>query len=807
MTAQTAEQPPTELAFLAGGGEMGERIRAHNWSQTPLGPPADWPQSLKTAVAIMLGASAAIAIGWGEQSLLLYNDAWCALIGDKHPDALGRPAEETFPEVWETIGPLLNQVYSGGGATAAEEQLLRLDRHGQREDAWFDYTYNPIPRADGSIGGVFNIAAECTSRVRAEAVNRQREQQLRQAARAAHFGTYLHDLRGDEHYWSPEFLQIFGLEADDSLPLADSIPAAVHPDDREAVLAEARARSERRIEPTFSSEHRIIRPNGEVRWVLVQGRMTFDDQDRPLTSHGIVVDVTQRKQAEAAQRESERLLHSVLEQMPSGVHVVEAQTGRDVLHNREFERLLGHGPMRTAEYADYSRYGAIHDDGTPYKSEEYPMIRALQGEEIREEQMRYRRGDGTLITLSVNAAPIRAENGAIVRGVVTFHDISQLKRVQEALSLMNETLEERVEQRARELRAQEQRYRTLFDSIDAGFCIVEVLFDDEGQAVDFLFLETNPAFKSQSGLENVEGRRMRELTPELEPYWYETYGRIARTGQPERFTNYAHELANRWYDVYAFRVGKPEERRVAILFNDVTARKEAEKRIHELAAQLTLAEHEERGRIAHILHDDLQQQLYALEIQIGILRKQIASTVGGEELLADIIEMQALAATATKATRQLSVDLSPSILEGEGLTQAIGWLATRMEEQFDLAVEVKAEGSFPVPERDRRVLLFRTVRELLFNAVKHAGVRRATVRLQQQDGAYRIEVIDEGPGFDTEAIMAAESGHDGRGLLHARQRVRLIGGRMEVESAPGRGTRALIVVPPEETAAGTRVQD
>ena len=125
------------------------------------------------------------------------------------------------------------------------------------------------------------------------------------------------------------------------------------------------------------------------------------------------------------------------------------------------------------------------------------------------------------------------------------------------------------------LAASENRYRTLFNAIDEGFCIIEVIFDDNEKPVDYRFLEINPSFEKQTGLIAAQGKRMRELAPKHEEHWFEIYGKIALTGQPARFQNRAAQL-HRWYDVYAFRIGKPEDRQVAILFNDITERKEAD---------------------------------------------------------------------------------------------------------------------------------------------------------------------------------------------------------------------------------------
>ncbi|MBC7975917.1 MAG: PAS domain S-box protein [Myxococcales bacterium] len=116
----------------------------------------------------------------------------------------------------------------------------------------------------------------------------------------------------------------------------------------------------------------------------------------------------------------------------------------------------------------------------------------------------------------------------------------------------------------------------MFDSIDEGFCIIESLFDEHDRPIDYRFLEVNPTFERQTGLLAPGGRRMRELVPGIEAHWIETYGRVALTGQAVRFVNVAKEMGNRWFDVYACRVDEPERRKVAIIFNDITARMQVE---------------------------------------------------------------------------------------------------------------------------------------------------------------------------------------------------------------------------------------
>jgi PAS domain S-box-containing protein len=174
-----ASSAPSLPPFFVDGGEMGERIRTLDWSRASLGLIEGWPQSLKTAIGIMLGAHAPIAIFWGSDHILLYNNPYRDLIGKKHPNALGRPAREVYPEVWDELGPMFAGVLSGLGAAAAHDQLFPINRQGTIEEAWFDFSLNPLPAEDGTIGGIFNIAVETTDKVLAEQALRDSEERYR----------------------------------------------------------------------------------------------------------------------------------------------------------------------------------------------------------------------------------------------------------------------------------------------------------------------------------------------------------------------------------------------------------------------------------------------------------------------------------------------------------------------------------------------------------------------------------------------------------------------------------------------------
>jgi signal transduction histidine kinase len=159
---------PTPINFLAGGGEMGRLIRAHDWMATPLGPPEDWPQSLKTAVRIMLTSRQPIWIGWGRDLIYLYNDAYLSIIGGKHPRALGRPIREVWREIWPEIGPMLTTAMGGIEGTYVEEQLLIMERNGYPEETYYTFSYSPIPDDHGQPGGIICANTDDTNRVVSE---------------------------------------------------------------------------------------------------------------------------------------------------------------------------------------------------------------------------------------------------------------------------------------------------------------------------------------------------------------------------------------------------------------------------------------------------------------------------------------------------------------------------------------------------------------------------------------------------------------------------------------------------------------
>ena len=285
---------------------------------------------------------------------------------------------------------------------------------------------------------------------------------------------------------------------------------------------------------------------------------------------------------------------------------------------------------------------------------------------------------------------------------------------------------------------------------------------------------------------------------------HEMWGLLTTTinydnGKPRSVSVVAHDITERKRAEDALR--KNEEK--LQLLNETLEQKVQEKteEVRSLASNLVKAVQRERQRLSHILHDDLQQRIYAIQMQLSFLRDDLPTE--NEAARAEVSDIEQQLGEIRKITRDLSIDLSPPILHDEGLAHALHWLASQMRQQYGLEIELQANEAFVIPDEELHVLLFNSVRELLFNVVKHAEASCAVVVLQWSNGALQIEVCDDGKGFPvnmleksiSEEMRGDEKWQLGFGLSTIRHQLSLFGGSMEIESKPGGGARILLIVP------------
>ena len=344
------------------------------------------------------------------------------------------------------------------------------------------------------------------------------------------------------------------------------------------------------------------------------------------------------------------------------------------------------------------------------------------------------------------------------------------------------------------LRSSEEKFRTLFESIDQGFCVVEMIFDSEGTAVDYRFLDINPAFERQTGIADAVGKRIRDIAPKHEEFWFETYGRVARTGEGFRFEHEAAQLG-RDYDVYAFRIGEPDENKVGVLFNDISERRRVEEFERERLRlrAVVRGQEDERRRIARDLHDDLGQQFTALRLKLDALSRASVQTDR-----AAIDEIRTMAEAIDKGMDRLAWDLRPAVLDEFGLPEALTQFVREWSKHAGIDADVSPSRTFKtrIPA-EIETNLYRIAQEALNNVHKHAAAGRVNVMLQRDNGHLRLVVADDGRGFDPETIHR----NGGLGLTSMRERAALIHGELHIESTPGNGSSIHVTVPLLETDA------
>ncbi|WP_428228701.1 PAS domain-containing sensor histidine kinase [Flavobacterium sp.] len=213
--------------FLADGGEMGKLIRAKDWNNTPIGDPDTWPQSLKTMVAVMLNNPFGMYIAWGAEYTQLYNDGFRPILGSiKHPEALGINSKITFSEIWDTIAPLFHDVMKANAVSFPDLKLI-LNRNGYDEECYFNFSYSPIKKDDGEVGGVLVTVIETTEKVRATEALKESNARFRNNIMQAPVAMCV--MRGKDQVVeiaNDQMIQLWGVEASEILnkPVFDALP-------------------------------------------------------------------------------------------------------------------------------------------------------------------------------------------------------------------------------------------------------------------------------------------------------------------------------------------------------------------------------------------------------------------------------------------------------------------------------------------------------------------------------------------------------------------------------------------------------
>jgi PAS domain S-box-containing protein len=411
---------------------------------------------------------------------------------------------------------------------------------------------------------------------------------------------------------------------------------------------------------------------------------------------------------------------------------------------------------------------------------------------------------GVPIHITARGSVIRDSAGQIVGLRGTVQDITERKLAEDAL------------------RESEERYRNLFTSIDEGFCIIEMIFDPHGKATDYRFSEYNQAFELHTGLKNAVGKTIRELVPNHDDFWFETYGKVAQTGEAVRFEHYA-EAMSRWFNVYAFKMGEPAGRKVAVLFSNITARKDAEAalaaanaRLAERADQLDVLVSERTARLQETVQElevfsysiahDMRAPLRSMSGFADVLLADYAGELPpeGRELLTRIrrsaLRLDQLTLDVLNYTKLGRQEMR---VEPVDVKQLLAEILESYPHLTDAAPQIQLQPDYPIVLANRAALA-QVFSNLLGNALKFTrkGIP-AVVRVYSEgaaDNRVRFTIQDNGIGIATKDLprlfnifqrVHSETSFEGTGigLALVRKATQRMGGTFGVDSEPDRGSR------------------
>ena len=362
--------------------------------------------------------------------------------------------------------------------------------------------------------------------------------------------------------------------------------------------------------------------------------------------------------------------------------------------------------------------------------------------------------------------------------VLAIRNIDALRQVEEALE------------------KSEARYRELFNNMSSGVAVFEA--SQGGQ--NFTFIDFNRAAERIEHLtkEKVLGRSFAEVVPSARKHGLlDTFRRVWKTGKPEYHpvAIYKDGRLKLWKENYVYRLPAGE---IVDVYDDITERKRAESRLLEyqeklqsLASELSLVEERERRAIATDLHDQIGQTLSVIKMRCFDLRGELTSPA----LIGKLDEIRELVKQTIKDTRSLTFELSPPVLYELGLVAAIDWLAEQFQLKHGLKCTVESDKKPKPLSQDIEIVLFRSVRELLVNIIKHARANRVKITIRASKANLRIRVADDGIGFNQEDKASKAYTNNQFGLFNITERIRHLGGRLEVDSQREKGTIVTLVAP------------
>jgi PAS domain S-box-containing protein len=479
-------------------------------------------------------------------------------------------------------------------------------------------------------------------------------------------------------------------------------------------------------------------------------------------------------QAETALRESEKFHRTLIDTSPDIITVVDLK-GNLVMINQRFLQISGYF---YDEVIGHNVLGFVQELKMNFLLA--GIKRFLKTKKLDSVEYQIKKKDGSFFPMEMALSLLTDERGEPSGIMGVGRDISQRKLADEALRQSEETFRRTFEAipdpayictRQGDGRVFLSKYNKAAAQVNKNY--VKKLLGVEINS----FFTAYPAFLKNINLAMDKGRSQ----------------------IPEILFTHQSSGESRWL---AIDYVKTAEDSVLMITKDITERKEAEakllayqEQLRALTSEMLLVEERERRRIASELHDQIGQNLALCKLKVAALEKNLSD----DALKGELTLVRRLLECSIQDARSLIFDLSPPVLYELGFAAALEWLAERIQEQFHVPVEFESRFKDPELKNDQQVILFQVVRELLINVGKHSRASQAKIILSHEGPSLKIQVNDDGVGFDASQIFAPREEKNGFGFFSMRERLNYLGGRLEVKSKPGQGTQIILTVPQKDS--------